>query len=332
MHTLLGVWGESTWLGTSPWLWLGFGFMVFGLLFLDLWWDRGCHTLRFKDSVRLSLGYFLVAVLFGLWIVHHLGHTSGMHYFTAYFLEKTLSLDNLFVFALIFSRLNIPDRYQRRVLVYGILGMIVLRALMLWLGIALIQQFDGVLVLFAVFLLVVGAKTLWEGSHHKKEKTQKTGRHPLDRWLPVAPLSGPRFFIKTTSWKSQRVRWHVTPLFLALVSVEFADLVFALDSIPAVLTISTDPFVIYTSNIMAVLGLRALYFVLASIRHRLCYVHQGVGIILMAMGGKVMYSHYVAQVPAGISLALTLGVLGVVVLASLWRTRSMQPQPDADGH
>ena len=230
-------------------------------------------------------------------------------------------MDNVFVIALIFSYFAIPRQYQHRVLFWGILGVIVLRALMIGLGAALVSQFSWVLYLFGVFLVLTGIK-MWLIADHMPD----IGNNPLLRFLRkhlrVTPqLEGNAFFVLATDPVSGRtVRW-VTPLFLALCLVEFIDLVFAVDSVPAIFAITSDPFIVYTSNIFAILGLRALYFALAAMIRRFKYLKYALALVLVFIGAKIFLVGFIGKMPPSISLAVTFGLIVGGVLVSLWKTR-----------
>jgi tellurite resistance protein TerC len=231
-------------------------------------------------------------------------------------------MDNVFVIAMIFSFLAIPREYQHRVLFWGILGVIVLRAIMIGVGAALVTQFSWVLYLFAGFLVLTGVKMLvWQ-------KEKPLSENPLYRWARghlklTDTLHGQRFFVKQIDGKTGKIETLMTPLFLALIMIEVADIIFAVDSVPAIFAITTDPYVVYTSNIFAILGLRALYFALAAVLHRFAYLKQALAVLLIFIGGKIFIADALglAKFPAEWSLGVTFAILAAGILYSLWRTR-----------
>ena len=327
------------WLGTPAWMWAVFMALILGLLAFDLGVlsrrrktgatspageaDDASQTISIAASLRLSVFYISVALLFGLWVWSSLGAESAVQYYTAFAIEKALSLDNVFVISLIFTALAIPRRYQHRVLFWGILGVIVLRGIMIGVGTALVTGFDWVLWVFGAFLLITGLRLLIQKD--KDDGPPDIERHPVARLvrrvLPVTPtLYGERFLVRTAD-KLGRVRLHATPLLLALAMVEVADVVFAVDSIPAVFAITQEPFLVYTSNIFAILGLRALYFARAALVHRFEGLKPALALVLVFIGAKIFYSHFFGKLDPAISLAVTLAILVGGVLYSLWKTR-----------
>ena len=317
---------QSPFLGQATWLWLIFIGVVVALLAFDLGvLHRDDHEIGIRESLWLSGGYISVATLFGGWLWWQLGAQSGIDYFTGFIIEKSLSMDNVFVIAMIFSFFAIPRQYQHRVLFWGILGAIVLRALMIGLGAALVTQFSWVLYIFGAFLVITGIKML----SMSDDDTPDLASNPLVRWLQrhlrVTPtLHGNTFFVRaphpTEGEKKGAVLW-ATPLFLTLCMVEVADLIFAVDSVPAIFAITTDPFIVYTSNIFAILGLRALYFALAAMVHRFVYLKYALALVLVFIGGKIFLVNLVGKIPSLVSLGVTLGLIAGGVLVSLWKTR-----------
>ena len=313
-------------LGQAVWLWLVFIAIVASLLALDLGvLHRDDHAIGVAESLWLSVGYITVAVLFGGWLWWHLGAGPGMEYFTGYLIEKSLSLDNVFVIALIFSFFAIPREYQHRVLFWGILGVIVLRAIMIGLGSALVTQFSWVLYVFGAFLVFTGIKMLWLANHQSDLEKNPVLRL-LRRVMRVTPrLHGNAFIVRAPHPVTGRDVVWATPLLLALCMVEFVDLVFAVDSVPAIFSITTDPFIVYTSNIFAILGLRALYFALAAMIHRFAYLKYALALVLVFVGGKIMLVNVTGKLPPTLSLGVTAGLIAGGVLVSLWRTRAAGP-------
>ena len=311
---------HASFLGYALWLWLVFGGVVVTLLALDLGvLHREGGEISVTESLWLSAGYIAVAVAFGGWLWWQVGAQQGMDYFTAYAVEKSLSLDNVFVISLVFTAFAVPRALQHRVLFWGILGVIALRALLIGAGTTLVQEFHWVLYLFAAFLIYTGIKMLW-AADHAPDPMHNPVLRLIRRVVPVTEqLHGKAFWVKQPDAHG-RVRRIATPLFMALVTVELADLVFAVDSVPAVFAVTADPFVVYTSNIFAILGLRALYFALAAILHRFAYLKYALALVLVFIGGKIIAAEWVGKIPSAISLSVTFGLLAAGVLFSLWKT------------
>ena len=309
--------------GKSAWIWLVFAGIVAALLAFDLGvLHKDDHEIGIKESVLLSSGYITIALCFGAWVWWYLGAQNGMAYFTGFMIEKSLSMDNVFVIALIFSFFAIPRQYQHRVLFWGVLGVIVLRAIMIGIGATLVTQFGWILYLFGAFLVFTGIK-MWILADHVPDIASNPLLKFLKRHMRVTEaLHGNAFWVRRADPASGKaVRW-ATPLFLALVLIEFVDLVFAVDSVPAIFAITTDPFIVYTSNIFAILGLRALYFALAAMIHRFKYLKYALALVLVFIGTKIFLVGFIGKFPPVISLAVTFGLIAGGVLVSLWRTRS----------
>ena len=309
-------------LGKPAWVWLGFVGIVFALLAFDLGvLHKDDHEIGVRESLLLSAGYIGVALLFGAWVWWYLGAPSGMDYYTGYLIEKSLSMDNVFVIALIFGFFAIPRQYQHRVLFWGILGVIVLRAIMIALGATLVSQFSWVLYLFGAFLVFTGIK-MWIIADHMPDIADNPLLKLLRRRMRVTDgLRGNAFWVREPDPATGRLERFATPLLLALVMVEFVDLVFAVDSVPAIFAITTDPFIVYTSNIFAILGLRALYFALAAMIHRFKYLKYALALVLVFIGSKIFLVGFIGKIPAVISLSVTVGLIAGGVLVSLWKTR-----------
>jgi tellurite resistance protein TerC len=310
-------------LGTATWLWLTFFALVAALLAFDLGiLHRDNREIGAKESLLLSAGYISMGLLFAVWVFFQKGGDASMDYLTGFLIEKSLSMDNVFVMALIFSFLAIPRQYQHKVLFWGIMGVIVLRAIMIGLGAALISEFDWILYVFGAFLLLTGVKMLFS----KVDDEPDLANNRLVKWLrnhlPVTDrLHEQQFFVRQEDASGKLKLW-ITPLFLALILIELADLVFAVDSVPAIFAITQDPFIVYTSNIFAILGLRALYFALAAMIHRFAYLKYALALVLVFIGGKIFLHGIIGKVPAVISLSVTVGLLAGGVLLSLWKTRN----------
>ncbi len=321
MDALLAL-GAADFMGKPAWIWAVFIGIVIALLVFDLGvLHREQREIGVRESLLLSAGYITAGLLFGTWVWWYLGADSGMAYYTGFLIEKSLSMDNVFVIALIFGFLGIPRLYQHRVLFWGILGVIVLRALMIGLGAVLVQEFAWILYVFGGFLVITGVK-MWLAADEEPDIAHNPLLKFLRRRMRVTDgLRGNAFVVREPHPATgQPVLW-ATPLLLALVLVETADLIFAVDSVPAIFAITTDPFIVYTSNIFAILGLRALYFALAAMIHRFYYLKYALALVLVFIGAKIFLVGIVGKIPAVVSLSVTLGLIAGGVLYSLWKTR-----------
>lgn len=322
LETMVGLESIATW-----WMWAGFGVFVIAMLLVDLFMlgRKGSHKVGAKEALIWSLIWFVMALCFGAalwgWLDHTVGReiadTKAMEYLTGYLLEKTLAMDNIFVFVMIFSYFAVPPEFQKRVLLYGVLGAIVLRAVMIALGAWLISQFHWVLYIFGAFLLITGIKMFIFADHEPD-----LGKNPLLKWLKshvriTDEYHGEKFWIVKNG-----VRWF-TPMFLVLVLIEFSDVIFAMDSIPAIFAITNDPFIVFTSNIFAILGLRALYFLLADMASRFHLLKYGLAVVLMFVGVKMLIVDWF-KIPVAVSLGVVVAVLGMSILLSLAATRNQK--------
>lgn len=309
------------------WMWSGFGVFVLLMLAVDMFLlDRnGSQKVGAKEALIWSFVWFAMAMLFGALLWGWLDHTAGreiadtkvMEYLTGYLLEKTLAMDNIFVFVMIFSYFAVPLEFQKRILVYGVLGAIILRALMIVVGAWLIAQFHWVLYVFGAFLLVTGIKMFVFADQEPDLAT-----NPLLKWVRkhmriTDHYHGDKFWIM-----DKGVRWF-TPMFLVLVLIEFSDVIFAMDSIPAIFAITNDPFIVFTSNIFAILGLRALYFLLADMAERFHLLKFGLAVVLMFVGIKMLIVEWF-KIPVAVSLGVVVAVIGTSILLSLIATRNKQ--------
>jgi tellurite resistance protein TerC len=312
---------QEPFLGKAVWLWLLFIGIVIILLALDLGvLNKRDRAIGVRESLVLSAFYIAIACAFGGWVWFHLGPQPGMQYFTGFALEKALAMDNVFVISMIFGYFAIPRQYQHRVLFWGILGVIVLRGLMIGLGTALIDQWSWLLYVFAVFLIATGIKMMWT-SENKNNIGDDFFLNFLRRRLRVTPtLHGHHFTVRQPHPKTGKPVIWATPLLLALLMVEFVDIVFAVDSVPAIFAITTDPFIVYTSNIFAILGLRALYFALAAMVHRFHYLKYALAMVLVFIGGKIFWNQLYGKLDPAISLSVTFVLLSGGVLYSLYKT------------
>lgn len=320
---------QADFAGTPAWSWLLFIGIVISLLVFDLGvLHKEDREIGVRESLLLSAGYISAALMFGGWVWWQMGPASGMAYYTGFLIEKSLSLDNVFVIALIFSFFAIPRQFQHRVLFWGILGVIVLRAIMIGLGAALVSNFGWLMYLFGAFLVFTGIK-MWMIADQEPDIATNPILKFLKRRMRVTEgLRGNAFWVREPDAATGKtVRW-ATPLFLALVLIEFVDLLFAVDSVPAIFAITTDPFIVYTSNIFAILGLRALYFALAAMIHRFHYLKYALSLVLVFIGTKIFLVGFVGKISAVVSLSVTFGLIAGGVLFSLWKTRSGAPQPE----
>jgi tellurite resistance protein TerC len=324
MDTLL----YTLFLGTPLWLWFSFIGIVIALLAFDLGvLNKTDHEIGVRESLKLSALYISLGVAFSGLVWWKFSAQSAAEYLTAFVVEKTLALDNVFVIALIFSYFAIPRKYQHRVLFWGILGVIVLRGIMIGLGATLVAQYGWILYIFAAFLIFTGIKMLVTDEREMDLNTNPVLKFMRKRFNVTSEIHGHDFFVKQPNPKTGKMTRYMTPLFLALVLIEIADLVFAVDSVPAVFAITTDPYIVYTSNIFAILGLRALYFALAAVLHRFHYLKHALAILLVFIGSKIFIADVFGweKFPATWSLAITFAILAVGVFYSLWRSRGEPP-------
>ncbi len=326
----------AEWMGKPFWMWKGFLLIVVLLLAFDLGvLNRKDKEMGVAQSLWLSAFYIAFAMLYGagIWWAYETGEITtsdgvhaGMAYFTGFFIEKALSIDNVFVISLIFGYFAIPRRYQYRALVWGIIGVIVLRGIMIAAGAALVQQYSWVLYIFGGFLIATGIKMLVV-----PEGEQDISKNPVVRFMRkhmrvTDELHGQKFFVRQMDPATGKKLAFATPLFLALVVINIADLIFAVDSVPAIFAITTDTFIVYTANIMAILGLRALYFALAAMVHRFHYLKYALALVLVFIGGKIFWNQMVGKLDPAISLGVTAAIIAGGIFWSLWKTRGQQPQ------
>lgn len=327
----------ADWLGKPLWMWTGFIAVVIALLAFDLGvLNKKDKELGIAESLWLSLFYFGVAVIYGagIWWAYNAGviKTSdgthaGVTYFTGYFIEKALSIDNVFVISLIFGFFAIPRRYQYRALVWGILAVIVLRGIMIGVGAALVQQYAWILYIFGAFLIATGVKMLIVPEGDPDISKNPVVKFMKKRMRVTDQLHEQKFFVRQPDPATGKLVLWATPLFLALAVINVADLIFAVDSVPAIFAITTDTFIVYTANIMAILGLRALYFALAAMVHRFEYLKYSLAIVLMFIGAKIFWNNLVGKFPPEYSLGVTVALIAGGIIYSLWKTRGHKPEP-----
>jgi tellurite resistance protein TerC len=310
----------------TVWLWGGFTAFVLAMLALDLGvFHRKAHEVRFREALAWSAIWVALALAFNVVIWHWYGPTKGLEFLTGYLIEKALSVDNIFVFLVIFSYFAVPSVHQHRVLFWGILGALVMRAIFIAAGAALITKFHWIIYVFGALLLLTGVKLFVQRNAHMQPEKNPVLRL-FRRFVPTVPeFNGQRFTVVKAGKR------YATPLLAVLVLVEATDLVFAVDSIPAVFAVTKDPFIVYTSNIFAILGLRAMFFLLAGVMDRFRYLKPGLAAVLVFVGAKMMLTD-VYKIPIAVSLGAVAGILGVAIVASLvvtGRERRQQARPAA---
>lgn len=314
------------------WLWVGFNAFVLLMLAVDLGiFHRHAHAVSIKEATVWSVVWISLALIFnlGLWFFWgqlrpdslYSNSEAALAFLTGYLIEKALSVDNIFVFVLIFTYFAVPTVYQHRVLFWGILGALLMRGVMIALGAALIKEFHWIIYLFGAFLIVTGLRM----ATHRDEEIHPE-KNPVirlfKRVMPVAEhYDGNKFFTRRSGILM------ATPLLLVLVMVETTDLIFAVDSIPAIFAVTQDPFIVYTSNVFAILGLRSLYFVLAGMVHKFHYLKLGLSVVLIFVGAKMLLTDTAFQIPTPLSLAIVAAIITAAVVASLVRDRRMGNEP-----
>ena len=304
----------------ESWLWVIFGIAVVILLLWDLlFFNRKNEVPNFMHTLVLCIIYILAALLFGVFVMYEEGVDKGMLFFTGFLVEKSLSLDNIFIMSIIFTSLGVPRMYQHRVLFWGILGALIMRAILIFLGEALISNFHWVLYIFSAFLVYTGAKMVLPEKEQKKELKDTKLYAFLSKFFHVThEIRGEHFFVKENG------KHYITPLFFALLIIETMDVIFALDSIPAIFLITQDVFIVYTSNIFAILGLRALYFLLEAAVHKFVYLKQALSIILIYIGMKIFLPYCGVNIQPWHSLCITFSILFIGIAASLIKAKKQE--------
>ncbi|ACB74723.1 TerC family protein [Opitutus terrae] len=298
------------------WLWLSFNVFVLAMLALDLGvFHRKAHVVSLKEALSWSAVWIVLALVFNLGIWHYAGAPKALEFFTGYVIEKSLSVDNVFVFALLFSYFAVPAKYQHKVLFWGVLGALLMRAIMIAAGAALIARFSWIIYVFGAFLILTGVKMIV-----KRAEEIHPERNPIvrgfKRLMPVtADYRGDSFFVR------ERGVLMATPLFVVLLLVEFSDLIFAVDSIPAIFAVTSDPFIVYTSNVFAILGLRSLYFALAGVMDKFHYLKIGLGVVLGFVGVKMILGHTGWKIDTLVALGVILLILVVSIVWSLLKPK-----------
>jgi tellurite resistance protein TerC len=319
---------------TPIWLWIGFNIFVLAMLALDLGvFHRKSHAVSGKEAltwslVWISLSLVFNAVIYFYWdrMAPNSTYTNGeaaLAFFTGYLIEKSLSVDNIFVFILIFSFFAVPAAYQHRVLFWGILGALIMRGTLIAVGAALLEEFHWIIYVFGAFLIFTGIRMALQ-----HEEQVQPDKNPVvkffRRFMPVTEnFEKDQFFVRRAG------KLFATPLFLILLVVESTDLIFAVDSIPAIFAVTRDPFIVYTSNVFAILGLRALYFLLANVMDKFRYLKFGLSAVLVFIGVKMVIVDFY-KIPIGISLGVVAGILTISILASLWKARKEEKESDRE--
>jgi tellurite resistance protein TerC len=302
------------------WFWIGFNLFVLAMLALDLGvFHRRAHVVSLREAITWTVVWISLAMIFNLGLWYLAGPQKALEFFTGYLIEYSLSVDNIFVFALLFSYFAVPAKYQHRVLFWGILGALVMRAVMIIAGTLLIAKFAWIIYVFGGFLILTGIKMIV-----KKEEEIHPENNPVVRWfkrlMPVtAGYREDKFFVRENGVRM------ATPLFVVLLLVEVSDLIFAVDSIPAIFAVTTDPFIVYTSNVFAILGLRSLYFALSGVMDKFHYLKVGLGVVLTFVGVKMLLAHTAWKIDTLVSLGVIVLILAAAVVMSLLRPK----QPEA---
>ncbi len=292
-------------------MWLGFGALMTVMFVIDLGlFNRRSHEIRFREALAWTVVWVSLALAFNVWIYFEMGPTKALEFFTGYLIEQSLSVDNLFVFIMIFAFFHITKVHQPKILKWGILGALAMRAVFIMAGIGLIERFHWIIYVFGGILVVTGFKMAFGGEDHIEPEKNYLVRL-VRKFVPITKrIRDDRFFIRKGGLTA------ATPLFLTLVMVESSDLIFAVDSIPAVLAVSRDPFIVYTSNVFAIMGLRSLYYLLSNVMEMFVYLKLGVSVILVYVGVKMLLVD-ICHIPIGFSLGTIVGVLAISIITSV---------------
>lgn len=314
---------SSQWMGHEVWMWGLFLIAIASLLVLDLKvLNRGNHEISVKKSLTMCGFYMMLACAFGVWVWSTMGSTAGANFFTGYFVELSLSMDNLFIMALIFMHFSIPLKYQHRVLFWGIMGVIVLRGIMIGAGTVIVSQFHWILLIFGAFLIFTGIRMLFMKDDDENVSFEDSRIIAfLKKHINVTTeIEGEKFFVRKPG-PDGIVRRYATPLFLSLCLIEISDVIFAVDSIPAIFVITTDPFIIFTSNMFAILGLRSLFFALSAVLERFAYMKYALALILAFIGAEIFYDHFIGDIAPILTFGVTVFLLAGGAAVSLAMTK-----------
>lgn len=319
------------WLGKPVWMWVVFLCVVFTLMAVDMGLlhkkpkpGQPAHVIGVRESLLTTAGYMTLASLFGVWVWYELGSQRAIEYYTGYVVELSLAMDNVFVIAMILGFFKIPREHQHRVLFWGILGVLVLRGIMIGVGAAVVESFHEILYVFAAFLIFTGIKMLMSKEQEEADLANNPVLVFLKKYARVTnKLHGSKFFVRLKDNNTGRMATYMTPLMVALILVELADVLFAVDSVPAIFAITTDPYIVFTSNIFAILGLRALYFALSAMMERFAYLKYALAILLIFIGGKMFVADMLGLVHISplASLVITLTILTSGVVYSFVKTQ-----------
>jgi len=306
-------------------LWAGFAAFIGVLLAFDLGvFSKKAHVITGREALMRCGAYFALAMIFAAGVFHFQGSEQGLSFLAGYLIEYSLSIDNIFVIVLIFTHFAVPPQFQHRVLFWGILGALVMRGVLILAGTALIQEFHWIIYVFGAFLIFSGIKMLRSVDQEPDMENNRVVRFMRSRFPMTEGYEGQNFFVMRDGKRL------MTPLFLVLILIEVTDLVFAVDSIPAVFAVTTDPFIVWTSNVFAILGLRALYFGLASIIHRFHYLKYGLSLVLVVVGMKMLLVD-IYKVPTAVALGITVTLIGGSILISILKTRAGAAPGEAGG-
>ena len=308
-HTLL----------SAPWMWTIFGIIVLVLLYLDLFvFHRHAEEPKLSGTLAACIFYIAIALIFGIFVIYERGWETGVLYYTGFLVEKSLSLDNIFVISVIFTSLKIERKYQHRVLFWGILGAIVMRGILIGVGDVLVVNFHWILYLFSAFLIYTGIKMSFHKEDENSDIQESKMYKIISKYFHVTKeIRGEHFFVKENG------KHYITPLFFALLIIETMDVIFAFDSIPAIFLITQDVFVVYTSNIFAILGLRALYFLLAAAVNSFAYLKPALSVILIFIGSKIFLPYIGITISSVQSLSITFSIIGIGIIASLLKPKRL---------
>ena len=311
------------------WAWTLFYVLVIAMLYIDLksFGKKGQHEVSVSEALKMTVVWIAVSLVFcaGIWLFYPVEpQEKAMEFLAGYLIEKSLSMDNLFVFLMLFSFFGVQRKYQHEVLFWGIFGALVLRSVFIFAGVAMIQRFEWILALFGLFLIYTGIKMFFHQDDEQVDPSKNIFVKVFKRFFPVTDqMHEDKFFIRSEKSEVRGERWLATPLFIALLVIETTDVAFAVDSIPSVFSVSRDPFIVLTSNIFAILGLRALYFALAAITKYFTYLKYGLGIILSFVGIKMLLEvFWNIHVPTPLSLCIIFGILVLSMGLSMWVTKT----------
>jgi tellurite resistance protein TerC len=303
----------------SPHLWAIFGVVVVGMLALDLGiLSRKPHEIKFREAATWSAVWISLAMAFNAWIYFEFGSQKALEFLTGYLLEEALSVDNIFVFIILLSSFAVPKIYQHRVLFWGVIGAIVMRAIFIGAGAALVARFHWIMYVFGAILIFTGIKLMTQGDDHDPHPERNPIYKLARRMIPAVPEYHGKAFTIVKDGKR-----YATPLLLVLIAIEATDVVFAVDSIPAIFAITTDPFIVYTSNIFAILGLRSMYFLLSGVIDKFHYLKYGLALVLLFVGGKMVIAEWY-KLPIVASLVVIAALLGLSILLSILRPKHVE--------